>query len=60
MRCDWDMVYEKNIKSSLLYYMNISRKGLYRLLVYSGDYDMMVFYVGIVVWIRFLNYLIID
>uniref|UniRef100_M4E382 Uncharacterized protein n=1 Tax=Brassica campestris TaxID=3711 RepID=M4E382_BRACM len=62
MRCDWDMAYEKNIKSSLPYHMNISRKGLYRSLVYSvsGDHDMMVPYVGTVAWIRSLNYSIID
>ncbi|KAF3590079.1 hypothetical protein F2Q69_00027745 [Brassica cretica] len=30
MRCDWDMAYEKDIKSSLPYHMNNSRKGLYR------------------------------
>uniref|UniRef100_A0A0D3CDK6 Uncharacterized protein n=1 Tax=Brassica oleracea var. oleracea TaxID=109376 RepID=A0A0D3CDK6_BRAOL len=60
MRCDWDMAYEKDIKSSLPYHMNNSRKGLYRSLVYSGDHDMMVPYVGTVAWIRSLNYSIID
>lgn len=54
------MAYEKDIKSSLPYHMNNSRKGLYRSLVYSGDHDMMVPYVGTVAWIRSLNYSIID
>lgn len=60
MRCDWDMAYEKDIQSSVPYLTNNSRKGLYRSLVYSGDHDLMVPYVGTVAWIRSLNYSIID
>lgn len=60
MRCDWDMAYEKDIQSSVPYHTNNSRKGLYRSLVYSGDHDLMVPYVGTVAWIRSLNYSIID
>ncbi|CAH2034833.1 unnamed protein product [Thlaspi arvense] len=60
VRCDWDMAYEKDIKSSLPYHLNNSMKGLYRSLVYSGDHDMMVPFIGTVAWIRSLNYSIID
>ncbi|ESQ33623.1 hypothetical protein EUTSA_v10009366mg [Eutrema salsugineum] len=41
-------------------HLNNSMKGLYRSLVYSGDHDMMVPFVGTVAWIRSLNYSIID
>ncbi|ESQ33621.1 hypothetical protein EUTSA_v10007570mg [Eutrema salsugineum] len=60
VRCDWDMAYEKDIKSSVPYHLNNSMKGFYRSLVYSGDHDMMVPFLGTQAWIKSLNYSIID
>ncbi|KAL1222185.1 Serine carboxypeptidase-like 18 [Cardamine amara subsp. amara] len=60
VRCNWDLPYEKDIKSSLPYHRNISIKGNYRSLVYSGDHDLMVPFVGTQAWIKSLNYSIID
>ncbi|XP_024008169.1 serine carboxypeptidase-like 18 isoform X2 [Eutrema salsugineum] len=60
VRCDWDMAYEKDIKSSVPYHLNNSMKGFYRSLVYSGDHDMFVPFPGTQAWIRSLNYSIID
>ncbi|ESQ33620.1 hypothetical protein EUTSA_v10007571mg [Eutrema salsugineum] len=60
VRCDWDMAYEKDIKSSIPFHQNISIKGIYRSLVYSGDHDMMVPFLGTHAWIKSLNYSIID
>ncbi|CAA7026678.1 unnamed protein product [Microthlaspi erraticum] len=60
VRCNWDLAYEKDIKSTVPYHLNISSKGVYRSLVYSGDHDMMVPFIGTQAWIRSLNYSIID
>ncbi|CAN8313910.1 unnamed protein product [Cochlearia groenlandica] len=59
-RCNWDMDYEKDIKSSVPYHLNNSIKGIYRSLIYSGDHDMMIPHVGTQAWIKSLNYTIID
>uniref|UniRef100_A0A1J3I7C5 Serine carboxypeptidase-like 18 n=1 Tax=Noccaea caerulescens TaxID=107243 RepID=A0A1J3I7C5_NOCCA len=59
VRCDWDLAYEKDIKSSLPYHRVNSIKG-YRSLVYSGDHDMFVPFLGTQAWIKSLNYSIID
>ncbi|KAG7593789.1 Alpha/Beta hydrolase fold [Arabidopsis thaliana x Arabidopsis arenosa] len=60
MRCNWDLPYEKDIKSSVPYHRNNSIKGDYRSLIYSGDHDMMVPYTGTEAWIKSLNYSITD
>ncbi|VVA93205.1 unnamed protein product [Arabis nemorensis] len=60
VRCDWDLAYEYDIKSSVPYHRNNSIKGYLRSLVYSGDHDFVVPFTGTQVWIKSLNYSIID
>jgi serine carboxypeptidase-like clade 1 len=58
-RCDYDLPYNKTILDSRPFHLNLSKKG-YRSLVYSGDHDMVVPYIATQVWIRQLNYSIVD
>ncbi|WZY88904.1 hypothetical protein YC2023_045639 [Brassica napus] len=58
-RCDWDMAYTNDIKSSVPYHMNNSING-YPSLIFSGDHDMYVPSLGTQAWIRSLNYSVID
>ncbi|XP_010556473.1 PREDICTED: serine carboxypeptidase-like 18 isoform X2 [Tarenaya hassleriana] len=59
VRCNWGMPYDYDIRSSIPYHLNNSLKG-YRSLVFSGDHDMMVPFLGTQAWIRSLNYSIVD
>ncbi|KAK7245618.1 hypothetical protein RIF29_40466 [Crotalaria pallida] len=58
-RCSFNIPNKKDIPSSFPYHVNLSRKG-YRSLIYSGDHDMIVNFVGTQAWIRSLNYSIVD
>ncbi|XP_062091663.1 serine carboxypeptidase-like 17 [Humulus lupulus] len=51
--------YKKEVLSTVEYHANLSAKG-YRSLIYSGDHDMMVPYLGTQAWIKSLNYTIVD
>ncbi|CAF1858827.1 unnamed protein product [Brassica oleracea] len=59
VRCDWDMPYTNDIKSSVPYHMNNSING-YPSLIFSGDHDMYVPSLGTQAWIRSLNYSVTD
>nr|BAO04182.1 hypothetical protein [Delphinium grandiflorum] len=60
VRCNKeDLHYVYDVKASTGYHLNLSRKG-YRSLIYSGDHDMIVPYMGTEAWIKSLNYSIID
>ncbi|XP_019100242.1 PREDICTED: serine carboxypeptidase-like 7 isoform X2 [Camelina sativa] len=59
VRCNWGIPYTHDIKSSVPYHMNNSIDG-YPSLIFSGDHDMMVPFLGTQAWIRSLNYSIID
>ncbi|KFK44962.1 hypothetical protein AALP_AA1G326200 [Arabis alpina] len=59
-RCATDMAYDKDIKSTVPYHRSNSIKGNLRSLIYSGDHDMLVPYIGTQAWIKSLNYSIID
>ncbi|KAJ9175097.1 hypothetical protein P3X46_013679 [Hevea brasiliensis] len=54
-----DIYYKYEINSSLLYQKNLTKKG-YQALIYSGDMDMAVPYVGTQEWIKSLNLTIED
>ncbi|XP_062020692.1 serine carboxypeptidase-like 18 [Rosa rugosa] len=56
VRCNWSLSdsYVKDVSSSVGYHQNLARKG-YRVLIYSGDHDMAIPYVGTVAWIESLN-----
>ncbi|OAO93684.1 hypothetical protein AXX17_AT5G33520 [Arabidopsis thaliana] len=59
VRCYYSIPYNNDIKSSMPYHVNNSISG-YRSLIYSGDHDFEVPYLGTQAWIRSLNYSIID
>ncbi|KAF8111318.1 hypothetical protein N665_0076s0297 [Sinapis alba] len=59
VRCNRSIPYTKDIISSVPYHMNNSISG-YRSLIFSGDHDMEVPYLGTQAWIRSLNYSIVD
>ncbi|KAL0801720.1 hypothetical protein Bca101_056896 [Brassica carinata] len=59
VRCNFDLPYNSDIISSVPYHKNNSING-YRSLIFSGDHDMAVPYLGTQAWIRSLNYSIID
>ncbi|XP_058068698.1 putative serine carboxypeptidase-like 52 [Magnolia sinica] len=48
-----------DVKSSLKYHLNLTTKG-YRALIYSGDHDTTIPYVGTQAWIRSLNFSVVD
>jgi len=57
-RCN-SLAYKQDIASSVAYHVNLSTKG-YRSLIYSGDHDIVVPFLGTQAWIRSLNYSIVD
>ncbi|KAG7581054.1 Peptidase S10 serine carboxypeptidase [Arabidopsis suecica] len=59
VRCYREIPYNHDIKSSVPYHMNNSIDG-YPSLIFSGDHDMEVPYLGTQAWIRSLNYPLID
>ncbi|XP_010464718.1 PREDICTED: serine carboxypeptidase-like 7 isoform X4 [Camelina sativa] len=59
VRCHWGIPYTHDIKSSIPYHMNNSIDG-YPSLIFSGDHDMVVPFLGTQAWIRSLNYSLID
>ncbi|XP_020246145.1 serine carboxypeptidase-like 18 isoform X2 [Asparagus officinalis] len=59
VRCNNSLAYSENVQSSLGHHLNVTMKG-YKALVYSGDHDMAVPFIGTQAWIRSLNYSIVD
>ncbi|XP_059445738.1 serine carboxypeptidase-like 18 isoform X2 [Corylus avellana] len=53
-RCNASLSYTDNVFSTLDYHRNLIKKG-YRMLIYSGDQDMVIPYVGTHAWIKSLN-----
>lgn len=58
-RCNNDLNYTKDISSSLKYHFNVTRRG-YRALIYSGDHDIIVPFVGTRKWVKSLKFSITD
>ncbi|XAR61977.1 hypothetical protein NMG60_11016540 [Bertholletia excelsa] len=58
-RCNYGVPYTTTIQDSFPYHVNLSTKG-YRSLIYSGDHDMTVTFLGTQAWIRSLNHSIVD
>ncbi|KAK8958986.1 Serine carboxypeptidase-like 6 [Platanthera guangdongensis] len=61
-RCDFNVNahhYKRNIPSSLPHHRNLTSRG-YRALVYNGDHDLKVPFVGTLKWIKSLGYSILD
>uniref|UniRef100_A0ACD6A6B9 Uncharacterized protein n=1 Tax=Avena sativa TaxID=4498 RepID=A0ACD6A6B9_AVESA len=60
MRChNGDLPYSHDIKSSIKYHSNMTTKG-YRALVYSGDHDAVIPFLGTQSWVRSLNFPIVN
>ncbi|KAL5844675.1 hypothetical protein ACOSQ3_010731 [Xanthoceras sorbifolium] len=59
IRCNEGINYTKEIRSSVQFHVSLSTKG-YRSLIYSGDHDMNIPFLGTQAWIRSLNYSIVD
>ncbi|XP_033131152.1 serine carboxypeptidase-like 2 [Brassica rapa] len=59
IRCNLDIPYTQDIISSVPYQVDNSIDG-YRSLIYSGDHDLGMPYLGTQAWIRSLNYSVID
>ncbi|KAJ6302619.1 hypothetical protein OIU77_016666 [Salix suchowensis] len=53
-RCNKTLAYSYNVKSSVDYHRNLTKKP-YRALIYSGDHDMSIPYIGTHEWIESLN-----
>ncbi|KAF8689255.1 hypothetical protein HU200_042046 [Digitaria exilis] len=58
-RCNYYIPYTSDIPSTVKYHLDVTTKG-YRSLVYSGDHDMVVPYIGTQAWIKSLNFSIVD
>ncbi|XP_074557347.1 serine carboxypeptidase-like 1 [Curcuma longa] len=59
IRCNYGINFTNDVPSSLQYHFSLTSNG-YRALVYSGDHDMTVPYLGTQAWIRSLNFSIVD
>ncbi|KDP41600.1 hypothetical protein JCGZ_16007 [Jatropha curcas] len=59
IRCNYGINYRREISSTIKHHLYLSNKG-YRSLIYSGDHDMLVSFVGTQAWIRSLNFSIVD
>ncbi|XP_052732334.1 serine carboxypeptidase-like 11 [Vigna angularis] len=59
IRCNHDEDFKYDIPSSVEYHANLSKKG-YRSLIYNGDHDILVPFLGTEEWTRSLNYSIVD
>uniref|UniRef100_A0A0D9XH64 Uncharacterized protein n=1 Tax=Leersia perrieri TaxID=77586 RepID=A0A0D9XH64_9ORYZ len=58
-RCNYDIKYTYDIKSSVSYHLELTTRG-YRSLIYSGDHDMIIPFIGTQAWIRSLNFSVVD
>ncbi|KAI8550094.1 hypothetical protein RHMOL_Rhmol06G0077700 [Rhododendron molle] len=59
IRCNHTLPYTYTITDSYQYHVKLSSKG-YRSLIYSGDHDLIVPFLGTQAWIKSLNYSIVD
>ncbi|GMN34302.1 hypothetical protein TIFTF001_004617 [Ficus carica] len=54
IRCPKNLPYETQVESVVSYHQRLNSRG-YRALVYSGDHDMTIPYIGTQAWIKSLN-----
>ncbi|POO00684.1 Serine carboxypeptidase-like [Trema orientale] len=55
IRCDRNLPYRYQVESVVSYHKQLNSRG-YRALIYSGDHDMMIPYIGTQAWIKSLNF----
>lgn len=53
-RCNRSLAYTKDVTCSVPYHKNLTHKP-YKVLIYSGDHDLAVPYVGTMAWVKSLN-----
>lgn len=53
-RCDFHIPYTRDILSTVEHHLSLITKG-YRAMVYNGDHDSKISFVGTQAWIRYLN-----
>ncbi|KAK2393841.1 serine carboxypeptidase [Trifolium repens] len=58
-RCSFNIPHKRDIPNSYDYHVKLSRKGI-RSLIYSGDHDIAMPFLGTQAWIKSLNYSIVD
>ncbi|KAG1366951.1 putative Serine carboxypeptidase-like 17 [Cocos nucifera] len=58
-RCNHDLTYTKDIPNNTNYHLSLTSKG-YHALIYSGDHDLVVPFLGTQAWIRSLNFSVVD
>ncbi|KAB1200244.1 Serine carboxypeptidase-like 18 [Morella rubra] len=58
-RCNKSLAYDSDLTTVVHYHQELLKRG-YRALIYSGDHDMMIPYVGTQAWIYFLNMSVVD
>ncbi|KAF0914355.1 hypothetical protein E2562_028234 [Oryza meyeriana var. granulata] len=60
VRCNEDVFpYARDVPSNIEYHFNLTTRG-YRALVFSGDHDLIVPFLGTQAWIRSFNFTIVD
>lgn len=59
LRCNHGTPYTTDIMSTVEYHLSITSRG-YRSLIYSGDHDMTVPFIGTQAWIRSLGFSVVD
>ena len=59
LRCNRGTPYTMDIRSSVEYHRSVTSRG-YRSLIYSGDHDMVVPFIGTQAWIRSLDFSVVD
>ncbi|KAK4749937.1 hypothetical protein SAY87_027386 [Trapa incisa] len=58
-RCNLSLSYTKDVVSSVPFHYNLTQKSL-RALIYSGDHDISVPYIGTIEWIKSLNLTVVG
>ncbi|XP_057840578.2 serine carboxypeptidase 1-like isoform X2 [Cryptomeria japonica] len=58
-RCTPRFKYKRDVTSVIIYHKNLTKRG-YRALIYSGDHDLVIPYVGTEAWVRSLGYSIVE
>ncbi|KAK1589435.1 hypothetical protein Q3G72_034029 [Acer saccharum] len=59
VRCNKSILDEYYVNSTLSYHLRLNKRG-YRALIYSGDHDKIIPYLGTLSWIKALNFTVID
>ncbi|KAJ8765664.1 hypothetical protein K2173_014786 [Erythroxylum novogranatense] len=59
IRCNKSLNYVHDVQSTLSYHSYLGARS-YRALIYSGDHDMVVPYLGTLSWIKALNFSVVE